>query len=1004
MKNFQITLITFALAIVSSQASATPVKGRVADASTGEAIIGASIIYKNKVGAVTDADGRFHLDISSYPSSIDVTYVGYENLQIKIGERDSVLDIRLQEENKQLSEVVVVGYGTQKRTQLTGSVTKVSKDVFENFHTATLDQALGGAVPGLQLTTSGQPGAGSQIRIRGGNSVNANNNPLYVIDGFIYYRDDSSLKTGVGAIESSLDPLSFINPGDIESIEVLRDDGATAIYGSRGANGVIIITTKKGQRGQNSIRYSGNVTLSTAAKRLSLLGACDWAQLQKTYFGNKGGYTDEQIAQLGSGTDWQDAVLRSAWSQTYELSFSGGDRQTRYLISGNITSQQGIVIGSDFRRYNLRANVERQLSDRFLLSVVATVGKTRQNSLSTTEPVNYKSSPYSAGITNSLTYALFMPPVVPVYNADGTYNYTNPYENSFFSMGNQSANPVSDLLNTTAESINTYTLLNAFLRYQINNDFAAKLSLGADLNNLTQNYYAPSYTALGLNEHGVGSIGHKQYEATQAELLLTYNKHFGEQHYVDALAGYTYQRTETEYNTSTASHFTNETLGHHNLADGAQTYTPRSGYSKSTLHSLIARVNYTLLDRYNLTATLRADHSSRFAANHRWGWFPSLGLSWNIDREPFFPKEALVSTLKVRTSVGTTGNQEIGDYEYSVSYAASSYGGTTAYSKSNLGNDDLKWETTTQYNIGIDLGLLKNRVVLSADLYSKKTSDLLFTVPVDASTGTGSQLQNVGNVVNRGVELSLNATPVRRRNLTWTIGGNISFNYNELTRMGNGLTQLTSGENTQYILKEGEAVGSFYGLIFDGVDAATGSAIFRDVSGADGVSDGKVNSYDRVVLGSHHPDFFYGLSSSVKWGQWDASVSLKGAQGGKAFNSLRRALEMASGSYNTLTDLLDSWTPTNTQTSYPRITGTYQSSYIDSRYVENASYLKLQHLTVGYTFRLPAVAQQLRAYVQGSNLFTLTNYKGYDPELADGRDLGAYPTACSFTLGIEIQF
>lgn len=1004
MKSFQKISIVFALAIVLTQASATPIKGRVADAATGGAIIGASIIYNNKVGAITDLEGRFHLDIVSYPSDINISYVGYQSLQVKVGERDSVVNIRLHEDSHQLNEVVVVGYGTQKRTQLTGSVTKVSKDVFENFHTATLDQALGGAVAGVNITTSGQPGAGSQIRIRGGNSVNANNNPLYVIDGFIYYRDDTSLKTGVGAIESSLDPLSFINPGDIESIDVLRDDGATAIYGSRGANGVIIITTKKGQRGQNSIRYSGNVTLSAAAKRLSLLGARDWAQLQKTHFGNKGGYTDEEIAQLGDGTDWQDAVLRSAWSQTHEVSFSGGDQLTRYLISGNITSQQGIVIGSDFRRYNLRANVERQLSDRFLLSVVATIGKTRQNSLSTTEPVNYKSSPYSAGITNSLTYALFMPPVVPIYNEDGSYNYTNPYENSFFSMGDQSVNPVSDLHNTTAESINTYTLLNAFLRYQINDDFAAKLSLGADLNNLTQNYYAPSYTALGLNEHGVGSIGHKQYEATQAEFLLTYNHHFGQQHYVDALAGYTYQRTETEYNTSTASHFTNETLGHHNLADAAQTYTPVSGYSESSLHSFIARVNYTLLDRYNLTATLRADHSSRFAKNHRWGWFPSLGLSWNVDREPFFPKEALVSTLKVRTSVGTTGNQEIGDYEYSVSYTARSYGGTAAYSKSNLGNDNLKWETTTQYNVGIDLGLLKNRVVLSADLYSKKTSDLLLTVPVNASTGTGSQLKNVGNVVNRGVELSLNTTPVRRRNLTWTFGGNLSFNHNELTKMGNGLTQLTSGENTQYILKEGEAVGSFYGLIFEGVDATTGNAIFRDVSGANGVPDGKVNSYDRVVLGSHHPDFFYGLSSSVKWGHWDASVSLKGAQGGKAFNSLRRALEMASGSYNTLTDLLDSWTPDHTDTSHPRITGTYQSSYIDRRYVEDASYLKLQHLTVGYTFRLPSVVRQLRVYMQGSNLFILTNYKGYDPELANGRDLGAYPTARSFTLGVDIQF
>lgn len=1004
MKSFQKISITLTLAIVFTQASANPVNGRVADAATGEAIIGASIIYNNKVEAVTGVDGRFHINVVTFPSNIVVSYLGYDSKQVQVTETDSVVNIRLYEDSQKLNEVVVVGYGTQKRTQLTGSVSKVSSDIFEQFHTSTLDEALGGAVAGLNITTSGQPGAGSQIRIRGGNSVNANNNPLYVIDGFIYYRDDASLKTGVGAIESSLDPLSFVNPGDIESIEVLRDDGATAIYGSRGANGVIIITTKKGQRNQNTVRYNASATIAASAKRIRLLGASEWAQFQKDFFSRNNGYTDEQIAALGAGTDWQDAVLRTAWSQAHELSFSGGDQRTKYLVSGNIINQQGIVIGSDFRRYNLRANVERQLSDRFVLSVVATIGKTRQNSLSTTQPVNYKSSPYSAGITNSLTYALFMPPVVPIYNADGSYNYTNPYENSFFSMGDVSVNPVSDLNNTTAESIDTYTLLNAFLRYQINDDLALKLSVGADLNSLTQNYFAPSYTALGLNEHGVGSIGNKRNETTQGELLLTYTHRFGSQHFVDALAGYTYQRTETEYNTTTTSHFTNETLGHHNLSDGSQVYTPRSGYSESDLHSFIARINYTLADRYNLTATLRADHSSRFAKNHRWGWFPSLGLSWNVDREPFFPEDAWVSSLKLRTSIGTTGNQEIGDYEYSVSYSATSYGGTTAYSKSNLGNDELKWETTTQFNTGFDLGLLNNRLSLIADFYVKKTSDLLLTVPVNSSTGTGSQLKNIGNVLNRGLELTINAYPIKRRDLTWNVSANISFNHNELTHMGNGLTQLTSGENTQYILKEGEAVGSFYGLIFDGVDSETGNAIFRDVSGPDGVADGKINSYDRVVLGNYHPDFFYGLSSSLKWKNWDFSISFKGSQGAKAFNSLRRSLEMSSTSYNTLADLLQSWTPTNTQSEYPRITGTYQSSYIDSRYVEDASYLKLQHATIGYTVKLPKIAHQLRAYVQGSNLFTISDYKGYSPELVDGRDLGAYPTARSLTVGVEIEF
>lgn len=983
------------------------VGGKVVDSTTGEVIIGATVqdLDNKQIGSSTNLDGRFSIDVPSIPVRLKIGFVGYVSQTISLSSvADTTYIIRLTPEQRDLNEVVVVGYGTQKRTQLTGAVSKIQTDVFENFRAPTIDDALGGATAGVNVTQSGQPGSGAKIRIRGGNSVNASNNPLYVIDGFIYYRDESSMSTGVGAIESSLDPLSFINPGDIESVEVLRDDGATAIYGSRGANGVIIITTKKGDRNHNTVRYNGYLTLSAPSKKLSLLNATEWARMQKDYFGNKGGYSDEEIAHLGKGTDWQDAVLRSAWSQNHEISFSGGDKKTRYLVSGNATSQQGIVIGSDFKRYNLRASIERHLSDKFLLSVVATTGKTRQNSLSTTQPVNYRTSPYSAGITNSLTYALFMPPVVPIYAADGSYNYNNPYENSFFSIGNQSANPVSDLNNITAESINTYTLLNAFLKYQITPEIAFKLSGGADLNNLKQNFFAPSYTSLGLNEHGLGSIGNKQYEATQTELLLTYTKDFNDVHFVDALAGYTFQHTETEYNTTTTSHFTNETLGHNNLGDGSQLYTPRSGHSKSDLSSLIARVNYTLLERYNATATLRADHSSRFAKSHRWGIFPSLGVSWNVDKEAFFPKGQLITALKLRASVGQSGNQEIGDYEYSVSYSAVSYGGTTAYTKSNLGNDNLKWETTTQTNVGADIALLGGRLSLVADFYLKRTNDLLLTVPVYSSTGTGSQLKNIGNVENKGFELTLNATPVKRKGFTWDVGGNISFNKNTLTHIGEGLTQLTSGENTQYILKEGESVGSFYGLIFDGVDPATGTARFRDISGPDGVPDGKINGNDRVVLGSYQPKFFYGLSSSVKWQQWDFSISFKGSYGGKAYNSLRRSLEMASASYNTLRYLLQSWTPDNTQTNYPRITGTYQNSYIDSRYIETTSYIKLQHLTVGYTLKLPKLAQQLRLYVQGGNLLTITRYKGYDPELQNGRDLGAYPPARNLTFGVDILF
>ena len=989
MKIFQKTTITFALAIVLTQASATPVNGRVADAQTGEAIIGASIFYNNKVEAVTDVEGRFHLDIASYPLDINVSYVGYESLQVKISERDSVVNIRLHEDSQKLNEVVVVGYGTQKRTQLTGSVATISSEKISIVPAPTLDGALGGIVTGVDVTQNGQPGAGSTIRIRGGNSVNASNNPLYVIDGFIYQVDASSQKTGIGYLESTLDPLSFINPSDIDRIEVLKDVSATAIYGSRGANGVIIISTKKGNRQETQVRYKATLSLSTPSKKLDLLNATEWARMEKDYFGNRGGYSDEQIARLGSGTDWQSEVLRRGISQIHELSISGGNEKTRFLLSANYTDQQGIVLNSDFQRYNLRANIDHQLSEKFQVSLSSTVGKTKQHALSTTQPVNYFSSPYSAGITNSLTYALFMPPVVPVYAADGGYNYENPYENAYFKLNGKSANPVSDLENTTAETLTNYALLNASLRYYIAEGLTAKVAAGANLTDITQNYFAPSYTALGLNEGGVGSIGHKQNQVTQGELTLDYERQLGDNHYLSALAGYTIQSTQTNFNLSTTSRYTNEDLGYNNLGDGSHVYTPSSGQTKATLNSIIARVNYTLLDRYNATATFRADRSSRFSKNNRWGYFPSLGLSWNIDREPFFSTlKPQFSTLKLRFSVGSVGNQEIGDYEYAASYTASSYGGQTAYSKSNLGNKNLKWETTVSWNAGLDAGFWNNRLNVVIDYYYKKTSDLLLYLPVNSSTGTTSQLMNAGNVVNRGIELSVDATLLHRHDLQWIVNGNITRNHNELVKMSSDVKSLYSGELRESILREGEPVGSFYGYEFLGIDE----------------QNGKVLLGEQKILGSHQPDFFYGLSTALKWKRWDASLSLKGSHGAQNVNLLRRSLDTPLGSYNALAYVKDCWTPANTHTDVPAISGSWATSCLDSRYVEDASYLKLQNLQLGYTLPLQHIAQSIRLSVSAQNLLTITSYKGYDPELETGIDQGAYPKSRSFSVSAEVIF
>ena len=913
-----------------------------------------------------------------------------------------------------INEIVVVGYGTQKRTQLTGSVTKIGGSLFGKATAPTLDGALNGAVAGLNVTaTSGQPGAASQVRIRGGNSVNASNEPLYVVDGFIYYKDASAAKTGLGAIESSLNPLSTINPSDIESIEVIKDVSATAIYGSRGANGVIIVTTKKGTRGRTSINYRYTAGFDVAAKKLDLMTASEWAGFQKTYFYNKGGYTDEQIAALGSGTDWQGAMLRTAFRQAHELSVSGGTAKSRYAFSANYTDQDGIVINSGFKRYNFHVNADWNLLPGLTFGLNATYGKSTQEGLTTTEAVAYNSSPFSAGITNSFVYGLLTPRVVPIYAEDGSYNYANPYEYAYFAIGSKTSNAVSDLKNSVAESINDYLLSNVWAQYAFG-DFRAKASVGLNKEQITQNYFSPKYTSLGLANEGLGGIGNKSNEVWQQEYTLGWSHVFGNIHDVDALVGYTRQNSKVNYNSSLTSHFTNETLKQNNLADGSQVYPPQSGFSEASLNSIIARVNYTLLDRYNATVTFRADNSSRFAKTHRWGHFPSVGLSWNANRESFLRDVRNLSNLKVRASWGKVGNQEIGDYEYALNYKATQYNGQSSYTKTNIYNKDLRWETTTSYNVGADIGFFDNRLAITADAYYKKTSDLLLDVPIGFNQGVSTQLRNVGNVVNKGVELTIDGQLLRKRDLLWTVTANIAHNCNRITSMGSA-SDIIMGSSGETILRKGEALGTFYGLRFDGI-VQTGDDLDKlptvsgkrlepgDVKFVDQDHNGRIDGKDRVALGSIQPDFTYGFSTQLRWRNLDASVSFAGSHGNKLFNALGRRLEQTGDSYNLLRTVLNSWTETNPSNRYPLASKERTISYIDSRYVEDASYLKLRNLTIGYTLPIPkSVKAKVRIFATGSNMFTITPYSGYDPEVASGTDSGAYPAARTVVFGAEIS-
>ena len=993
------------------------ITGSIKDARNGEALIGASVIVKSEKGkgVVTDIDGRFALQTKKEaPLTLRVEYVGYRPLDVDVYDFEEPVEITLIDNSSKLDEVVVVGYGTQKRNQLTGSVTTIKADIFEKAVAPTIDGALGGQVAGLNVTaSSGQPGADSHIRIRGGNSVNASNEPLYVVDGFIYFKDAANNTTGIGAIEGSLNPLATINPNDIESIEVLKDVSATAIYGSRGANGVILITTKKGKIGEGKahINYNYSLGVSSIAKKLDLLTASEWAQYQKDYFSNKGGYTDAEIAALGKGTDWQEAVLRTAIQQSHELSINGGTEKNRYAFSANFTDQDGIILNSGFERYNFHTNVEWELQEGLHFGVNATYGRSKQSGLTTAEEKVFNSSPFSAGITNSFVYALLMPPVIPVYNQDGSYNFKNNYEYAYFAIGDHAANPVYDLKESVAENINNYLLSNVWATYQIG-QLTLKASVGLNSEKLTQNYFSGAYTSLGLATQGIGGTGNRQTDIWQQEYTATYNHDFGH-HHIEALGGYTRQTQTSTHSSIRTNHFTNESLKQYNLGDGAEIYTPKTGISEATLNSVIARVNYTLLDRYNATATFRADNSSRFAANHRWGYFPSLGLSWNIDKERFLRRLRTIDYLKLRISGGLVGNQEISDYAFTTSYATGSYGGSSSYSKQNTANDKLKWETTASYNVGIDLGLWKDRVNIVLDAYYKKTSDLLLVVPMGFASGVTSQLQNVGNVVNKGVELAVSGTLLQRKGLTWTASANVAYNHNEITDMGE-TNNVIQGSDSQQILRRGESLGSFFGLNFigivqqgedvsklptvNGLTPKPGDLKYEDVD-----HNGRIDGDDRVILGSIQPDLVYGFSTQLSWRNLDLSAAFAGSYGNEVYNALGRRLELTNDSYNVLATVKDSWTPTNGSNTLPLASNARPLGYIDSRYVQSASYLKLRNLTIGYRLpQLKSVPVGIRIYATASNLFTISPYKGYDPEVASGTDSGAYPSSRTFVFGVNV--
>jgi TonB-linked SusC/RagA family outer membrane protein len=1019
-------ILTFLLGFsttVFSQ-STTSLKGKVVDERTNEPIVGAVVKVKGSAsGVATDLDGNYQVDVNqALPVTLVITFLGYKYQEIDVYE-NTPLTVTLAEDLNKIGSVVVVGYGTQKREDITGAIASIQVTQLKEATPTSFVDGLQGLASGVQVTsTSGAPGATSIVRIRGGNSITGGNDPLYVIDGFPVYNDNSAADAGAlfGAAavtpgtSNGFNPLSSINPGDIESIEVLKDASATAIYGSRGANGVVIITTKKGKKGDARVTYDGSYGFQTISHKIDLLNAQQWA----TYYNDAQGKTVFSPAQINAfannSTDWQNQVFRNAPTQNHQVSISGGNDKTQYSTSLGYLDQQGIVLNTDLKRYTGRINLISKVSKDF------NVGVNLNESYSSSDLAS------SSEITNILS----MPPVIKVRDSTGAYTSYNTYSTG-------TGNPVAYLNSTINQSIIQRSLGSAFGEYEIIKDLKAKVLIGTDLLNNNQFSYIPLTIYEGNATIGTAAIGTKHTTNLLNENTLSYSKIINENHNIDLLGGYTQQTSETKGSIINATGFVNDIQTYNNLAS-ATNRTVSSSYSNWTLQSYLGRVNYNYAHKYFLTASLRSDGSSRLGLDHLWGLFPSGSIGWQADKEAFLydiDKAIKLNHSKIRISYGRTGNSEIPPYQSlalltSMVYPNGSGSTNTGFAPYQLANPNLKWETTDQYDAGIDLGFFDNRIKFIGDVYYKRTHDLLISNYIPETSGYMASLQNVGEVENKGFELGLNTENVKGK-FSWNTNVTYTVNRNKVLSLGNGVDQIIIGGGTQSgsLIEVGQPLGTFYGLKTDGLyTAATlpkdlsttllgASTKVGDVKYVDINGDGKITTAgDQTKIGSPQPKFIFGFVNNFSYANFDLSIFIQGSYGNQIYSYLLRQLQIPNGAQNAIEGFSNHYTSTNTSGKYEVPNLAINNNSNSDLYVYDGSYLRLKSVTLGYTLPKAVLSKikinKVRLYISGQNLFTLTKYPGFDPDVnsysgnasRQGVDLGAYPSARTVIGGLNVTF
>ena len=965
-----------------SAATFAQVKGTVTDAGTGMTLPGVNILVKGgQANASTDMDGNFTID-AKQGDVLVFSYIGYASQEVKAA--SGAVTVKLVEDAQLLQEVVVVGYGAQKKQDITGAVAVVDGKKFENRVNNQVSSLLQGQTAGVQVTANGgKPGGGFNVRIRGTSSITAGSDPIYVIDGVITSNTRS------------------LNPADIETMSILKDASSAAIYGSQGSNGVVIITTKQGKTEKPVLTYETYVGFQSFWKKQSVLNADQYKALQmERGLGTEAGFWD----QYNNNINWQDEIFRTGFSNSHQVSLSGKSNKTSYYLSGGVVNQEGAVRSAEMGRKTFKVNLSQEVTD--WLKIGTNLNYVDYNDVDVTDNSVVGSGGVILGVLNT-------PQNIARYNADGSFT-SNPFQNW--------ENPLSNTDGAQRGYRNQRIFGNVYGEFKLLKGLTFRSALNIDHSDAATDYFLDPYrTSYGRAMKGISRYNTNRYNYYMYENTFNYKLTVAK-HSIEAVAGAIYQKTLWEDSDLEKRSFAGDGV----TTPNAGSIIASAGATKAEKYnrSFISRINYSFDDKYLLTANFRADASSPFGPNHKWGYFPSVSGGWRISNEEFLKDVEAINEIKIRAGWGLVGNDNIGNYSwYQRVQPGSNYpiGGVIQpgnYPES-LQNSDLKWEASEQTNIGIDIALFKNRIRFSADAYRKTSQDLLLNVPIPRTSGFDSALQNAGSIENKGLEFQLSTVNFDGADFKWSTDLNISFNRNKVTSLvGEKInTGNIAGRGDAVLIQEGKPLGQFYGYQWGGVDPATGNVFYI---GADGASTFNPTEADKKNIGNANADFTYGITNNFSYKNVSLNLFFQGSQGNDILNATRFDTESMIDSRNQTTAVLRRWQNPGDITDVPKVTtdGSTNNSRISSHYVENGSYLRLKAITLGYDFSKTALDRiglsALKIYATGENLFTITDYSGYDPEVsafggsgsaqanqAMGVDYGTYPQTRNIIFGIR---